>query len=242
MITLYAGGARFGLPEVSPFVTKTEVQLQMLGLDYHKEEARPDSSPKGQLPWIDDDGMRIGDSHFIRLHLAAKYGGDLDAGLTERQRAAAWTAERMVEDGLRGPATYFRWLVPENFVKGPAHFFDDAPEAVRAQITAEVLGRVIANLKAQGVARHSEAEIVGMGVRSLAALSVLMGDSAYLMGKTMCGADASVFGFLAMILTPFFDSELRTRALEFTNLTAYVDRMMGQFYPDFAWQALPKAA
>ena len=50
MITLYGFGAGFGLPEISPFVTKTEVQLKMAGLAYRKEKAKPPASPKGQLP------------------------------------------------------------------------------------------------------------------------------------------------------------------------------------------------
>jgi hypothetical protein len=50
MITLYGFGAGFGLPEISPFVSKTEVQLKMAGLAYRKEKARPPASPKGQLP------------------------------------------------------------------------------------------------------------------------------------------------------------------------------------------------
>ena len=37
MITLFGFGAGFGLPEMSPFVTKTEVQLRMAGLAYRKE-------------------------------------------------------------------------------------------------------------------------------------------------------------------------------------------------------------
>jgi len=53
LITLYGFGPGFGLPEISPFVTKTEVQLKMAGLAYRKEKARPTSSPKGQLPFID---------------------------------------------------------------------------------------------------------------------------------------------------------------------------------------------
>ena len=52
MITLYGFGAGFGLPEISPFVTKTEVQLKMAGLAYRKEKAMPPASPKGQLPFI----------------------------------------------------------------------------------------------------------------------------------------------------------------------------------------------
>ena len=55
MITLYGFGAGFGLPEISPFVTKTEVQLKMAGIAYRKERAKPPASPKGQLPYIVDE-------------------------------------------------------------------------------------------------------------------------------------------------------------------------------------------
>ena len=49
MITLYGFGAGFGLPEISPFVTKTEVQLKMAGLAYRKEKAMPPASPEGAI-------------------------------------------------------------------------------------------------------------------------------------------------------------------------------------------------
>ena len=45
-----------------------------------------------------------------------------------------------------------------------------------------------------------------LAVRSLFALSVQLGDKPYLMGDTPCGTDATAFGALAGILTPFFDS------------------------------------
>ncbi|MGH6717311.1 MAG: glutathione S-transferase N-terminal domain-containing protein, partial [Bradyrhizobium sp.] len=90
MIILYGFGAGFGLPEISPFVTKTEVHLKMAGLACRKERAMPPASPKGQLPFIDDDGEVVADSTFIRAHLERKYGFDFDDGLDRIQRAQAW--------------------------------------------------------------------------------------------------------------------------------------------------------
>ena len=102
MITLYGFGENFGLPEVSPYVTKTEVHLRLAGLPYVKEASAPQFSPKGQLPWMDDDGELIADSHFIRLHLERKYAIDFDEGLSAVERAQAWAAERMIENHLVG--------------------------------------------------------------------------------------------------------------------------------------------
>ena len=90
MITLYSCGPAFGLPEASPYVTKTEIQLRMAGLPYVKEVASPDTSPKGQLPWIDDDGTKVADSTFIRTYLELTYGLDFDEALTPVERAQAW--------------------------------------------------------------------------------------------------------------------------------------------------------
>jgi glutathione S-transferase len=237
MITLYGAGAGFGLPELSPYVTKTEVQLKMAGLAYRKVQGRREDSPKGQVPYIDAGGQRIADSTFIRGYLERTFGLDFDKGLDARARAEAWAIERMVENHLGWVATQARWLDADNFAKGPAHFFDDAPDGVREALRRDVQQRVRENVFAVGIGRHSEPEIVALGLRSLAALSTILGDSAYLMGPRPCGADATVFGMLAYVLTPFFESELRRQAEAFGNLTAYVDRLMAEFYPDFPWRA-----
>ena len=235
MITLFGAGAGFGLPEVSPYVTKTEVQLKMAGLAYRKERAQPGQAPKGQVPFIDVGGERVADSTFIRTFLEWTYSIDLDEGLDARQRAEAWAIERMCENQLAWTGIHFRWLVPENFAKGPAHFFDAAPEAAREALREQAVESVRATVRAVGVGRHSEPEILELAERSLAALSAILGERPYLMGQRPCGADATVFGVLAFILTPFFDTELRRCAQGFPNLVAYVDRLMAQFYPDFAW-------
>lgn len=231
MITLYGIGEGFGLPEISPYVTKTEIHLKMAGLGYEKARGLPYDGPKGQLPFIDDDGVRMGDSTFIRGYLERAYGLDFDEGLSPRERAEAWAIERMVENQLGWIMIQTRWLVPENFAKGPAHFFDGAPDGVREGALEGMRQSVLA----VGVGRHTDLEALALGVRSLAAIAAILGDKPYLFGSRPCGADATVFAMLAAILTPYFECELRRRAESFGNLVAYVDRLMAQFYPGFEW-------
>ncbi len=242
MITLYGFGPGFGLPEISPFVTKTEVQLKMAGLAYRKQRAMPPASPKGQLPFIEDDGERIADSTFIRAHIEQKYGFDFDAGFTLQERAQAWAFERMIEHHLYWALIGARWVDPVNFAKGPAHFFDGVPEDRREKLREDAQFRVAENYLLSGLGRHAPDEDVDLAARSLLALSVQLGEKPFLMGDAPCGADATAFGALVGILTPFFDSKLRTRAEEFANLVGYVDRMMQRYYPDFAWTPLQQAA
>lgn len=123
MIVLYGFGEGFGLPEKSPFVTKTEVQLKMAGLAYRKDKAMPPSSPKGQLPFIRDGEEAIADSTFIRAHIEGKYGFDFDAPFNLQQRAQAWAFERMIEHHVYWGLIGARWIDAGNFAKGPAHFF-----------------------------------------------------------------------------------------------------------------------
>lgn len=230
MITLYGAGEGFGLPEISPYVCKTEVQLKMAGLRYVKAQGRREDSPKGQVPFIDANGVRIADSTFIRGYLERTYGLDFDEGLDATQRATAWAIERMMENHLSWVSAQARWLDPVNFAKGPARFFDGAPEGVAEAVQAEVGRRV------QGaVGRHTELEMVALGVRSLAAVAAILGEKPYLFGRRPCGADATVFALLAGVLTPYFDSELKRRAEGYGTLVAYVDRLMAQFYPEFEW-------
>ena len=242
MITLYGFGTGFGLPEISPFVTKTEVQLKMAGLSYRKERAMPPASPKGQLPYIDDDAQSIADSTFIRAHIERKYGFDFDAGLDRQQPAQAWAFERMIEHHVYWALVGARWVDPQNFAKGPKHFFDGAPEHVREKLREDAQFRVAENYLLSGLGRHAPDDDVDLALRSLFALSVQLGDKPYLMGDKPCGTDATAFGAVAGILTPFFDSKLREQVEGFANLTAYVDRMMQHYYPGFAWIPLRQAA
>lgn len=235
MIILYGAGPGFGLPEISPYSMKTAVQLRMAGLEFLLRPAMPSQSPKGQLPFIDDEGELVADSTFIRLHLEWKYGFDLDAGLDQRQKAEAWAIERMVENHFGWTAAWPRYFLPGNFARGPAHFFDGMPEAQREPLIEQMKARVAVNFRAVGITRHEPDEIEWLGIRSLQSLSAILGEKPYLMGEQPRGVDAIAFAQLAGLLTPHFDSPLRRAAEGFANLSAYTDRMMARFFPDFVW-------
>lgn len=231
MITLYVAGQGFGLPEVSPYAMKTEIQLQLADLPYEKRPGRREDSPKGQIPWIVDGETTLSDSTFIRAHIEGQYGVDLDAGLTAEQRAQAWALERMAENHLGWVGAHFRFLDPENFARGPAHWFDGAPEAMRETLRAGLLEAVQTNLTAVGVGRHAPDEIAWLGERSLNAIAITLGDKPFLFGDRPVGSEAVVFSILATTLNPYFNCPLRDRFEALPNLVAYVDRMMDRFYP-----------
>lgn len=234
-LTLYASRAGFGLPDTSPFVIKTEVQLKMAGLVHERASAIPPQAPNGKLPFINDHDEVVSDSTFIRAHVERKYGVDLDAGLDAQQRAQAWAIERLLEDHLYFAMVWFRWIDPDNFAKGPAHFADSAPEEQRARLRHDMQARKVAELQAQGLGRHAPAQIAELGTRSIDALALLLGDRPFLFGDEPSAVDATAFGMLACTVTPFFDTPLRRAVEARPNLVAYVARMMQRFYPEHAW-------
>jgi len=234
MITLYTFGPFFGLPDPSPFVMKGEMLLKLSGLPYQTDTRGFMKAPKGKLPYIDDGGTIVADSTLIRLHLEQKYGIDFDQGLSSRDRGAAWAVDKMLEDHLYWHLIYWRWLNETNFQRGPVNFFKRAPAIVRPFVVRSVRKSIRRTLHGHGLGRHSEAENNLMAARALDAVSQMLGDNRYFMGATPCGADATVFAFVAGTLCSTFDSPLRTKAEATPNLVAYAQRMMSEFFPAFA--------
>jgi glutathione S-transferase len=232
MITLYTFGPAFGLPDPSPFVTKAEVLLKMAGLPYRSDTGGFSRAPKGKLPYIEDDGERIADSTFIRFHIEKKYGFDFDRGLSAEQRAVAWAFEKMMEEQLYFALIDSRWMDDANFAKGPMNFFRGVPAPLRPFVVAMIRRKVRRSLHGQGTGRHSNAEIVQLGSRSIDAVATHIGRNAFFMGAEPTAVDATMFGFLAGILCPIFDTPLRTAAERHDNLRRYVGSMTGRYYPE----------
>jgi glutathione S-transferase len=232
MITLYTFGKAFGLPDPSPFVTKADVLLKMSGIAYTSTIGNMRTAPKRKLPYIDDDGAKIADSTFIRLHLETKRGVDFDKHLSNYEKGIAWAVEKMLEEQLYWAIIHERWLVDENFHKGPAIFFATVPGLIRPLITSMVRKRIRKNLYGHGIGRHTRDEIITLASRAIDSLAQVLGDKTYLMGDQKCGADATVFAFVMGALAPSFDTPLRMHMEQHRNLIAYYERMKLEFYPN----------
>lgn len=233
MITLYSFGPAFGLPDPSPFVTKVELLLKMAGLAYRTDTTGFAKAPKGKLPYIDDDGVKIPDSTFIRRHLETRYGVDFDRGLSAEQKAVAWAFEKMAEDNLYWTIVEARWNDDGNFDRGPRSFFKAAPAPIRPFIVAMVRRRIRAALRGQGTGRHARDEIVALGCRSIDAIATYLGDKPFFMGSEPKGVDAAMFAFAASALCPVFTSPVRDNAERHDNLRRYVGRMTARYYGDY---------
>jgi glutathione S-transferase len=203
----------------------------MAGLDYVEDRKGYGKAPKGKLPYIDDDGERIADSTFIRLHIEKKYGFDYDAGLTAEQKGVGWALEKLCEDHLYWLVLADRWFDDANFAKGPAHFFGAAPAPLRPLIQAVIRAKLKSGARAQGLYRHSPEERDELARRGLGAIAAVLGDKPYMFGEIPHGVDATVGAFAMGALCPLFASGCRKAASGLPNLVAYRDRIATKFFP-----------
>jgi glutathione S-transferase len=228
-ITLYGFGPAFGLPDPSPFVAKAAVLLKMANLPFERKRADLRRAPKGKIPYIVDDGATVPDSSFIRAHIETKYGFDFDSGLGPAERGVAWAFEKMMEEHVYFALVYARWMDDASFDRGPRQFFEAAPAPIRPLLVPYVRRQVRKQLAAQGMGRHSPAEMIALSKRAFDALSAQLGDKPFLMGERPCGADAGVFGQVAGAICPFFDNELAALARSYPNLLAYSERVVSRY-------------
>ena len=232
MIIVHGFGPYFGMPEGSPFVMKTMIQLELAGLEYEHRASGVAGAPAGKVPYIEDEGKVITDSTLIRRHIERKYEIDLDAGLTRQLRAVAWSIEKMAEDHLYFALIDLRWRDDRNFETGPARFFDRVPMPLRALVRRIARARMKNTLHLQGTSRLPRAVVEENAGRDIDALATLLGDSGYLMGDAPTAVDGFIYGILSNLLVPIFETGLRRRIESQTNLVAYVERMRARFLTD----------
>jgi len=109
MITLYSYPELFGVADNNGYGLKVFAFLRLAGVPFTQQHIFDASAaPRGQLPYIDDDGEAIGDSDTIIAHLTRKYRLTIDDGLTAAQRDTGLLIARLLDD-LYWVMSYSRW-------------------------------------------------------------------------------------------------------------------------------------
>ena len=238
MIRLYQYTAAWGLPDISPFVTKVDCYLRMVKLPYEQinlPAVELAKTPKGKLPIIEDRGRKIADSDFIVAYLKATYGDTLDTSLTPRERAVVLALRRMMEEGLYWSAIIqMRWKEEANFaLYRPALYkVVDLPPDQRDGAVNQFREGILQEFHGQGMGRHTAEENYALARADMTALSDYLGERSYFMGEEPTSLDATAYAWLAHILWVPFQGPVKEYAVSLPNLVAYCHRMKEQYYPE----------
>jgi glutathione S-transferase len=233
-IKLFQFPRMFGIPNLSPFCCKLETWLRIAGVHYEVVDTPdPRMGPKGKLPFIEDAGVRIGDTSIIVDYLVKTRGVDPDARLDDSQRATALLVQRTLEEHYAFILAYTHLVRNEGFRYTRARF-DSVPAIVRPLVLRTVQGKIKKLLWLQGILRHSDEEIIAFALRDWRAVLAVMSDGPFFFGDEPTGIDAIVFGALATsVLTPI-ESPIRDFLRSQPMCVAYAERVRARFFPELA--------
>jgi glutathione S-transferase len=232
MIKLYQFRPAFGLPNPSPFCMKVETYLRMAGLAYEcpcRADLR--KSPKGKMPYIDDEGTVVADSSVIIDHFKRKYGDPLDVHLDAVTRATALAMQRLIEENTYWTVVYFRWIEEAGWKVTRAAFFDWMKPPLRWIVPAVARRIVRKELHGHGMGRHARDEIAAIGAKDLTAVAEFLGDRPFFTGARPSSLDATAYAFLANLLWAPYEMPLKSHARSYPQLEAYCQRMKARYYP-----------
>ncbi|MEZ4383573.1 MAG: glutathione S-transferase family protein [Nannocystaceae bacterium] len=235
-IQVYSFGPAWGIPvpTPSPFGLKLVTWLRMVDVPFAMHvENNPAKGPKNKCPWIVVDGEKIGDSELIMSRLRAEAGVDLDAGLSAEQKAIALSVRRMLDEHYHQVWEHQLFIDEGGWEQGKV-FFDQIPAPMNRLVRTLARRDLRKQLYARGVGRHSNAEIVQMGVDDLDAVDALLGDKEFLFGDAPSEIDATIFAFLALTYYVPCPSPLWAHMRARPRLTAYCDRMLARYFADAA--------
>ncbi len=224
MLTLFSYPELYGLADNNPYGLKVYAFLRLCGLEFrHEHIFDAKTAPRGQLPYIADDGETIGDSNEIVDHLSAKYHLAIDADLTPVQRTMDHLLRRMLDD-LYWVMSYTRWHDPSYWPT-----FRDQILKTHPQVTKEGMeaAREYNDKRYyyQGIGRYEPEGVYKRGLADLAAVADLLGTSPFLFGDRPHGADAGCYGFLGNIYFYPIDNPLRLFIAAHPELGRYCEAM-----------------
>ena len=204
MITLYSYPSLFGVADNNGYGLKVFAFMRLADLPFtHEHIFDASAAPRGQLPYIVDDGEIVGDSETILAYLTAKHGLIIDAALSSSERRLNLLVTRLLDD-LYWVMSYSRWKDERFWPKFQTALLREYPDLTEAGL-AKAREFNAQRYYFQGIGRYEPEAAYVRGLADLNALDDIVSDGSYVHGPKPTSLDAGIYGFLANIL--FFDIE-----------------------------------
>ena len=222
MLTLYSYPELFGVADNNGYGLKVFAFLKLTGVPFvHEHIFDASGAPRGQLPYIVDDGETIGDSETIIAHLIRKYRLTMDAALSPAERVTDHLISRML-DNLYWVMSYSRWKDDRYF---PA--FRDAFMTQHSRVDAPGLDKARKYNEQryyfQGIGRYAPDAAYARGLADLKVLSDLIPANGYVHGAKPTSIDAGIYGFIANIHFLPIETPLKAFVTAHPNLVRHCE-------------------
>src|ERR1700758_790780 len=204
MLTLYSYPELFGVADNNGYGLKVFAFLRLNGVPFtHEHGFDASAAPRGQLPYIVDDGETIGDSDTIIAHVIAKNRLKIDAALTAGQRDMSLLITRMLDD-LYWVMSYSRWKDERFWPAFSAALRREHPSLTEAGLL-KAKEYNAQRYYFQGIGRYEPDAAYARGLADLRALANMIPADGYVHGAKPTSIDAGIYGFIANI--HFYDIE-----------------------------------
>jgi glutathione S-transferase len=220
MITLYSYPELFGVADNNGYGLKVFAFMRLAGVPFkHEHIFDASKAPRGQLPYIVDDGETVGASETIIAYLIRKHALSIDAGLTAAQRDQNLLITRTLDD-LYWVMSYSRWKDERYY---PA--FRDALLREHPTVTVEGLQKAqefnFQRYYYAGIGRYTPEEAYARGLADLGVLAHLIPPDGYVHGSKPTSIDAGIYGFIANIWFYTIDTPLKAFVASQQNLVRH---------------------
>lgn len=221
------------LPNFSPFCMKLETYLRMAKVEYQVKAAmNPGKGPKGKMPFIELDEKCYYDSALIINFLQQQDECNLDAFLTDQQKAQATALQRLCEDHLYWGIVYSRWQDENGWMHWRDALFSSVPKFLFF-LPNLIRKKALKELHGQGFGRLAADEIYQVCSQDLWAMEQLFTRAPFFFGDQATTLDACLYSFVGSILFTPWDFPLKQSLLLCPKLLAFYKRMTEAYFPEF---------
>ncbi len=244
-LKLYGYIGAWGLPCISPYVTKVANYMTMTDTDYefvNQDLAALDNdAPAGKLPYIvDEDGTKVHDSQRIIEYLKETRGHTIDDHLSAQEHAIGLAFTRLTDENLYWSGVIqprwredsgFETYIPYIFGQGDKSYdevWNSLDPAVQDFATA-FRQRIVDGFNGQGMGRRTDEEVFEFFKDDVDAMSDFLADKDFLLGDQPTSYDAGFYSEVRHCMDQPQEWAGTGYVASKTNLVEYADRMREKY-------------